>query len=185
MPSEGQQEARGAEPALAVEPSDPAVVHRLGTTARTWRVVVTLAALTVLIIAQLMPVSRVDTNDWFPLGSLSQYAFAGDPDGTVKSASVVGVTASGDEVRVWLDQMGIGVGHAEIEAQLGRIVADPSLLQGVARAYTWRYPDRPPLVELRLEQTTTQLHDGKPTGTPTTVVLATWAVPGAADGGSL
>jgi hypothetical protein len=167
MPSEGQREA-----------TQPGVVHRLGLAARTWRIVVALAALAVLVVAQLLPASRVNTNDWFPLGSLSQYAFATNPNGTVKSASVIGVTADGDEVKVWLDQMGIGVGRAEIEAQLPRIEADPSLLQGVARAYAWRYPNRPPLVEVRLEQTTTHLKDGKPDGPSTTAVLATWDVPG-------
>lgn len=202
MPSDGQQGAApAADPAPALTddaptplPDDPADASdgsggaprvqrlgRLGTAARTWRLVVAGAALVVLIVAQVVPASWKDTNDWFPLGSLSQYAFAGDPDGTVKSAQVVGTTAAGDEVTVWLDQMGVGVGHAEIEAQLGRIVADPSLLTGIARAYAWRYPHRDPFVELRLQQTTTQLRDGRPTGEPTVAVLATFHVP--TDGG--
>ncbi|PJI93991.1 hypothetical protein [Luteimicrobium subarcticum] len=171
-------------PADTPPPPDDAPVRRLGRVGRTWRLAAAGTGLVVLVVAQLIPPSTLDTNDWFPLGSLSQYAFAGDPNGVVASSGVVGVTADGTEVSVWLDQMGIGVGHAEIEAQVDRIVADPSLLQDVADAYAWRFPDRAPLVEVRLERTTTQLHDGKPTADRSTEVLATWDVEDAGGSGT-
>ncbi|MGC5168668.1 hypothetical protein [Luteimicrobium sp. DT211] len=160
------------------EPTPPGPTpRRLGTTARTWRLGVAGAALVVLLVAQLVPTSWKNTNDWFPLGSLSQYAFATNPNGTVRSTFITGTTADGDEVKIWLDQMGIGVGHAEIEGQLQRIVDDPELLAGVARAYAWRYPNRPPLVKLTLKRTTKQLHDGRPTGEETVEVLGVYQVP--------
>jgi hypothetical protein len=151
--------------------------RRLGPAARGWRVTIAGAALVVLLVAQLLPTTFKNTNDWFPLGSLSQYAFATNPDGTVRSAFIVGTTAEGDDVKIWLDQMGIGVGHAEIEGQLQRIVDHPGLLAGVARAYAWRYPHRPPLTTLTLKRSTKKLHDGRPTGDESVEVLAVYHLP--------
>jgi hypothetical protein len=151
--------------------------RRLGVRARTWRIGIAGAAHVVLLVAQLVPTTWKNTNDWFPLGSLSQYAFAANPNGVVRSAFIIGTTADGHDVKVWLDQMGIGVGHAEIEGQLQRIVDDPELLAGVARAYAWRYPHRPPLATLTLKRSTKKLHDGRPTGDVSVEVLAVYHVP--------
>ncbi len=151
--------------------------RRLGTAARGWRIGIAGAALVVLLVAQLVPTTWKNTNDWFPLGSLSQYAFAANPNGVVRSAFIIGTTADGHDVKVWLDQMGIGVGHAEIEGQLQRVVDDPELLAGVARAYAWRYPHRPALATLTLKRSTKRLHDGRPAGEESVEILAVYHVP--------
>lgn len=160
------------EPTVPVE--DPG--RGLSWPARGWRLAAAGAGLGVLLVAQTIPPSGFDADDWFPLGSLSQYAFATDPDGVVDSAYVAGVTVTGEHVQVPLDQFALGVGRAEIEAQLDRLVAEPWRLQGIADAWAWRYPDRPRLATVELGISTQQLRGGRPVGEPTTRVIATWQV---------
>lgn len=150
------------------EPSEPIRLRRLP---RAWRLTVTAAVLGVLVAAQV-----VDTNDWFPFGSLSQYATARDLNGTVKSISIEAVDESGDTLRVPLNQTGVGVGRAEIEGQLGRILANPELLQSIADAHAGLHPDEPAYTELTVRRTTRALVDGRPSGEPTVETLATWTV---------
>lgn len=141
------------------------------------RGVATVTALAVLGVGQWR-----DTNDLFPFGSLSQYATARDMNGTVRSVFLQADTAgtdggAGDErVRVPLDQHVVGVGRAEIEGQLSRIVADPSLLQGLAQAYAAMHPERPPLRRLHLMRSERRLRDGVVVGSPVVEQLATWTV---------
>ncbi|WP_066585438.1 hypothetical protein [Cellulomonas timonensis] len=150
------------------EPSEPIRLRRLP---RAWRLTATAAVLGVLATAQF-----VDTNDWFPFGSLSQYATARDLNGTVKSISIEAVNASGETLRVPLNQTGVGVGRAEIEGQLGRILADPALLQSIADAHAGLHPDEPAYTELTVVRSTRALVDGRPSGEPTHEALATWTV---------
>lgn len=144
---------------------------RLGRWARTWRLVAVAAALGILATAQV-----VDTNDWFPFGSLSQYATARDLNGSVSSISIEAVDASGATLRVPLNQTGVGIGRAEIEGQLGRILDDPALLQSVADAHAALHPDEPAYRELTVVRTTRDLADGRPVGDPTRKELVTWTV---------
>ncbi|TDE10385.1 hypothetical protein [Jiangella asiatica] len=150
--------------------SEPAVrkISRVGVG---WRLGVTAVALTVLTFGQLH-----DTNDYFPLGSLSQYATPRDMDGTVRSVYMLADTTGGDQVRVPLNPGGVGVGRADIESQLDRIVADPSLLQGIADAWSELHPEADPYVRLYVMRDTFQLEDGLQQGTPTTEELTTWEV---------
>jgi hypothetical protein len=143
----------------------------LGRAARTWRLAVAGVGLTVLLAAQF-----VDTNDWFPLGSLSQYASAHDPAGTVRSVHLDAVDSTGATVQVPLDPTGVGVGRAEIEGQLGRILADPALLQSIADAHTALHPDEPAYVEIQVVRSTRQLQGGRPVGDAVLETLATWQV---------
>lgn len=147
------------------------VRRRLGPLGVTWRLVAVAVALTLLVIGQVD-----DTNDLFPFGSLSQYASARDPNGTVRSHYVLADTADGDQVRVPLNPTGVGVGRAEIENQLGRILADPSLLDALADAHSGLHPEQSPYTELYLMRDTRQLADGRPTDGVLTEELATWTV---------
>ncbi len=136
-----------------------------------WRLVAVAAALTVLVVGQVQ-----DTNDLFPFGSLSQYATARDPDGTVRSVYVLADTTAGERVGVSLSATGVGVGRAEIENQLARLIADPSLLEGLADAHAGLHPDDPRYTALYLMRKTTQLSGGRPTGDVATEELARWTV---------
>ena len=149
---------------------------RLGPLGVTWRLAAVAAALSMLVVGQVQ-----DNNDLFPFGSLSQYATARDPDGTVNSVYVLADTADGEQVRVPLNPTGVGVGRAEIENQLDRVLADPSLLQALADAHAGLHPDEAPYTLLYLMRDTHQLDDGRPTGEVSTTELATWTV---RDGGA-
>lgn len=145
--------------------------RRLPTAAKAWRLAVAAACIGLLAAGQL-----ADTDDYFPFGRLSQYASAHDLDGRVRSTYLLADTTAGEQVRVPLNATGVGVGRAEIEGQLGRIIDDPSLLQGIARAWAARHPDQPEYVTLYLKRDTYDLVGGVPTGDRETVELARWKV---------
>jgi hypothetical protein len=116
-------------------------------------------------------------DDRWPFAPMSQFAFRTDPDGVVESTWIEALTTDGRRVRVPLGSGGVGIGRAEIEGQLPRIVADPSLLQGVADAWARLHPDRPGYVRLWLHQTVYPLSGGA-AGAPHLDTLATWEVRG-------
>lgn len=146
-------------------------VRRVSRVGIAWRLGLTAAALVILMLGQLR-----DTNDYFPLGSLSQYATARDMNGTVRSTFIVADTVSGTQVRVPLNPRGVGIGRADIEAQLNRIIDDPSLLQGIADAWAELHPDADQYVKLYLMRNTYQLVDGIQQDNPATEELTTWEV---------
>lgn len=149
-------------------------VRRLGRVAVTWRLVAVALCLGVLTVGQL-----TDDNDLFPLGSLSQYATARDPNGTVSSAYVLADTTAGTTVQVPLTPRGVGVGRAEIENQVDRVVADPALLQALADAHAGLHPGEPRYTRLVLYRTVSQLRDGRATGEVSETELTRWDVPAA------
>lgn len=157
--------------APAEQPQTP--VRTLGRGAVAWRLTAAVAALVVLVSSQFLK-----SNDFFPLGSLSQYAQGSDPNRPVRSTNMRATTTEGTEIGVPLNATGVGVGRAEIEGQLQRIIDDPSLLEGIARAYSGLHPDAPALVEIEMFRTSSELKDGKPTGESTEEVLTTWTVEG-------
>ena len=136
-----------------------------------WRLVVVAASLIVLAFAQL-----TDTDDYFPLSRLSQYAYAPGSEGVVKSTHVQADTVEGERVRVPLNATGVGIGRAEVEGQLNRIIDDPSLLQAIANAWANLHPDEPRYQRLFLLRDFYQLVDGRPSGQRETVELARWEV---------
>lgn len=144
---------------------------RLSRPAVIWRLSATAVALGVLTLGQLH-----DTNDYFPLGSMSQYATPRDMNGTVRSTYMLADTVSGDQVRVPLNPEGVGVGRADIEAQLGRILDDPSLLQAIADAWAALHSEADQYIKLYLMRDTYQLEDGINQGEPITEELTTWEV---------
>lgn len=146
-------------------------VRRLSRKGLVARLGATAAALTALTIGQL-----TDSNDLFPLGTLSQYATPRDMDGTVRSTYIVADTENGDQTRVPMGAQGIGLSVAEIEGQVNRFRTDPSLLQSIADAWAALHPDDEQYVKLHLRRDIYQLQDGHRQGDPTTEEIATWDV---------
>ena len=144
---------------------------RLSAPSVAWRLIAVVACLVVLTVAQL-----IDTDDYFPLSRLSQYALAPGRDGVVKSTYILADNADGDQVRVPLNATGVGIGRAEVEGQLARIIDDPSLLQAIANAWAELHPDQPQYERLYLKRDIYQLVDGKPAGDGETIELAVWEV---------
>lgn len=158
----------GTGPTEATDAGGPV---RLSAISVAWRLIVVAVCLAVLTFAQL-----TDTDDFFPLSRLSQYALAPGRDGVVKSTYIVAVNTAGEQVRVPLNATGVGIGRAEVEGQLGRIIDDPSLLQGIANAWAELHPDQPQYERLYLKRDIFQLVDGKPAGNRETLELAVWEV---------
>jgi len=128
-------------------------------------------------IAALVHGTLADSDDYFPFGSMAQYASAHDLDSQVRSVYMLADTDSGRErVPVALHATGTGIGRAEVEGQLGRILADPSLLHPIPDAYRALHPDRYQYSSLYLIRDTYQLRDGYQAGPPATELLAEWAV---------
>jgi hypothetical protein len=129
-----------------------APVVRLGPGARRRRLVATGAVAAVLLAG-----TAVGSDDWFPLGPFRMYTNPARDHGIVRIVRVETVDRSGATVRVKPDD--VGLRHAELEAQMHRFRADPTLLGAVAEAYASRRPERPALVEVRLQEEIRQVVD--------------------------
>jgi hypothetical protein len=150
----------------------PGATRRLSPASAAWRVAAAFAGIAALIHGTL-----ADSDDYFPFGSMAQYATAHDLDAKVRSTYVLADTESGQKrVRVPLNATGTGIGRAEVEGQLDRILADPSLLQTIADAYEAIHPERDQYTALYLMRDVYQLSDGYQAGPPVTVELARWTV---------
>jgi hypothetical protein len=145
-------------------------VRRLSRAGLAWRAAA-LAAGTVLAVYG----GAFGTDDLWPFAPMTQFAFYVSPDGQIRSAHVDAVTTDGAEVRVPLNARGVGIGRAEIEGQMSRIVRDPSRLQAVAVAQRRLHPDRPQYRRLYLRETVTTLRDGRAVGVREET-KATWDV---------
>ncbi len=136
-----------------------------------WRI-----AASVLGIGLLLNGSLRMSDDAWPLGPLSQYAFSPAKDATVVITRVEGELADGRRVDLPLRVESAGISRAEIEARIPEITADPSLLRSVADGWNSRHPAEPPLLRVWLVQDQTQLVDGR-VGRARLVELATWELP--------
>ncbi len=153
-------------------PSETAPPDRLSRRGLAWRLTGVVVCTVVLIAAQL-----IDTDDYFPLGSLSQYGAPKDLGGTVRSVYLEARFPGDQEPRVLgLSHSSTGVARGEIEGQLGRFVDDPSLLQSIADAHAELRPDRPQPEVLYLRRSVHQLQDGHVVGDPEILTLAEWTV---------
>jgi hypothetical protein len=132
-------------------------------------------AITAIIAALLLYGTIAGQDDMFPFGPFRMYATADKLDAPVPDTRWEGVQADGTVVQ--LNQGTTGVRRAEIEGQLGRIEADPSLLHAIDEAYMRRNPHAPELVQLRIVIRWHALHGGKPTGAYTDQTVATWSPP--------
>lgn len=115
------------------------------------------------------------SDDGYPFGPLSQYAFAADPNGSIPDLYVEAETDAGTREVVKLSPDGVGIARAEIEGQLPEIIADPSRLQAIADAQRRLHPDRPRYTHLWVRVHQILLRDGAPAGERTDD-LTEWAV---------
>jgi hypothetical protein len=136
-----------------------------------WRV-----GVAVLGIGLLLNGSLRASDDLWPFGPLSQYAFSPPPDATIVITRVEGRLADGRRIDLPLRVGTAGISRAEIEARMPAIVADPSLLRTVAEGWTERNPTQPPVMELWLVQDETRLVDGHK-GVTRLVEITSWQVP--------
>jgi len=134
-----------------------AEVVRLTPAARVARLV---AAVVVLLVVLAGTVWGDD--DAFPFGPFRMYSTRADPDAPVISTRVVGLTATGEEVRLSGGQ--VGLRRAEFEGQLPRIAEHPHLLGLLAETFADTHPSAPELTTVRVVQRRFELADGLPTG---------------------
>ena len=136
-----------------------------------WRI-----AATVLGIGLLLNGSLRMSDDAWPFGPLSQYAFSPTKDETIVITRVEGLLADGRRIDLPLRVESAGISRAEIEARIPQITADPSLLRSVADGWTSRHPTESPLQRVWLVQDQTRLVDGR-VGPIRLVELTTWELP--------
>ncbi|WP_245940846.1 MULTISPECIES: hypothetical protein [Brevibacterium] len=137
-----------------------------------WRIGATAIAFVILTFGQFL-----NTNDFFPLGSLTQYATAKNLDGEVNSTCIAAEFPGEDEPRrLGFNTATVGIERGDVESQLDRVIANPELLQTLADSYVRLHPDEPKPERMILCRETTQLEDGIRVGEPTQRVLATWEV---------
>ena len=153
-------------------PPSPATTadRRLGPAALAWRLCALAAGVLLALYGALF-----GTDDLWPFSPQTQFAFYVSGDGQIRAAYVDALTPDGHQVRVPLNARGVGIARAEIEGQLSRIVADPSLLQNIAVAQRRLHPDQPQYVRLYVVDTIVPLHNRVP-GAGRTKVLVTWTV---------
>lgn len=137
-----------------------------------WRLVVPAIAFVILTCGQFL-----NTNDFFPLGSLTQYATAKDLNGTVGSTCIEAQFPGEDEPRrLGFNAATVGIERGDVESQLDRVIAHPELLQSMADSYIRLHPDEPKPETMILCRTTTQLKNGLAVGEPEQTTLASWEV---------
>ncbi len=146
-------------------------VRRLGGGSVLWRVTVMLALAVVLLAGQLER-----TNEYFPFGTLEQYAQAEDPDGHVRSTCLLG-ERDGRVVEIGFGRRSVGIERADVENHLTAMKADPSLLAPLAEHYDREHPGHGPLTALIVCQRVTTLRHGAPVGSPETVEIVRWEAP--------
>jgi hypothetical protein len=136
-----------------------------------WRIAVTLLGIGLLLNGSL----RMSDDVW-PFGPLSQYAFSPGENETVVITRVEGLLADGRRIDLPLRVGTAGISRAEIEARIPQITADPSLLRSVADGWSSRHRGEPALLQVWLVQDQTRLVDGR-VGQTRLVELATWELP--------
>ena len=144
---------------LQPDPDLPAVaeVVRLSPVARIARLVAAAAVLAMVLAGTVWA-----DDDAFPFGPFRMYSGRADPNATVVSTRVVGVTAAGEEIRLSGGQ--VGLRRAEFEGQLPRIEAHPELLGLLADSYAEKHPNAEDLVEVQVVQRHFKLSAGQQTG---------------------
>jgi len=136
-----------------------------------WRVLVAVLGIGLLVNGSV----RMSDDAW-PFGPLSQYAFSPPDDATIVITRVEGLLADGRRIDLPLRVSTAGISRAEIEARIPAIVANPALLAGVANGWSTRHPDEPPVQQVWLVQDETRLVQGR--RTPARLLeLATWTAP--------
>ncbi|MBA3527860.1 MAG: hypothetical protein H0T91_00805 [Propionibacteriaceae bacterium] len=143
----------------------------ISTWSKTWRILVAVLGIALVVNGSL----RMSDDVW-PFGPMSQYAFSPKDDEAIVITRVEGLRADGRRIDLPLRVETTGIGRAEIEARIPQIIADPSLLRTVADGWTSRHPEAPPVTQLWLVQDETRLVDGRK-GPTRLIELATWKMP--------
>lgn len=128
--------------------------------------------MTGLVAALLLAGTFVGQDDDFPFGPFRMYSTRDDPNGTVVSTRVEAVDRLG-RLRT-VDERSTGLRRAEVEGQVSRFRADPSLLAALSRAHDQLQPGDPAFVEVRVVERRYLLHDSRPSGQQTETVVARW-----------
>jgi hypothetical protein len=136
-----------------------------------WRTTVALLGIGLLLNGSL----RMSDDVW-PFGPLSQYAFSPPNDATIVITRVEGVLSDGRRIDLPLRVESAGISRAEIEARIPEIRNDPSLLRSVVDGWTARHPREPAIRQVWLVQDEIRLVDGR-RGPTRLVELASWEVP--------
>jgi hypothetical protein len=129
-------------------------------------------AFAVGMVALLFAGTVAGADDDFPFGPFRMYATRQRLDGRTSWYRIEAVTAEGEVV--FVPGAAYGLRRAELEGQIPRFAADPTLLGQLAVTYAARRPDEPPLVEIRLVKRSQQLAGGQPSGEPSDVLVAAW-----------
>lgn len=142
--------------------------HRLGRAGLTTRLLVSGVTVVLAALGTL-----VGNDHWWPYSPMSQYAFGVPNDGVINSFYMDGVRADGTTGQVALSKEGIGLERSEMEGQLPRFQADPSLMQTIAVLQQRRRPELSPLLKIHLRNRQTSLGQGR---TQKIITLASWKV---------
>jgi len=137
-------------------PADAEVV-RLSPAGRAGRLAAALVVLALILAGTVW-----GDDDAFPFGPFRMYSTRADPNQPVISTRVVGLTATGEEIRLSGGQ--VGLRRAEFEGQIPRVEAHPELLGLLADSYAERNPSAPELVEVQVIQRRFELSEGQQTG---------------------
>jgi hypothetical protein len=129
-------------------------------------------AVTLMVTVVMLAGSIWGSDDHFPFGPQLQFANADNPNEPVAVLRVEAVDVTGK--RFELNERNAGIRRAEIEDQVNRFKADPTLLTAVGDAFAARQPRAPQLVEIDLIERRHELRDGTATGHYTDMTLAVW-----------
>jgi hypothetical protein len=114
-------------------------------------------------------------DDLFPFGPFRMYAAADKLNAPVADTHFQIVDTTGRTVE--LTEVNTGIRRAEIEGQLGRFRADPSLLRIIDDGYVALNPKAPAAVRVQIIIRWYALKDGTETGAYTTQTVASWTPP--------
>jgi hypothetical protein len=139
----------------------------VGTLGRKVRVVITL-----VLAAGVFYGTLWGDDDDFPIGPFRMYSTSRELNEPVADTQMYAVNADGEEFR-FVESIS-GMRRAELEGQLDKFEADPSRLHYLAESYQTRYPDRPPIDEIRIVIEWIELKNGLPTGKSTVEEVVSW-----------
>lgn len=130
---------------------------------------------TALVLVALVLGTLWGEDDHFPFGPFLMFSGAAEVDGVVSAAQLQATTADGAELRLRASE--VGLRRAELEGQIPRFRAQPSLLGHLAGSYRRRHPSGPVLVEVRMVDVRQRLSGGRPVGDEEERTLARWQQP--------
>lgn len=98
-------------------------------------------------------------DDHFPFGPFRMYSVANKTDGEIRVPALEVTTESGKRMEIDFEVMGLR--RAEVEGQIDRFLADPTLLRHLVTSYERLHGDSEKLVELQLIERVTYLRAGR------------------------